>query len=118
MYVATQFSIFMVNKPGVLVQVLSELAKARVNIVAMTMVDSAEHGVMRVIFSAPKKAEQVLAKLNFSYSQTQVLCVNLANKEGATKLLAKIDKVRDLILERMAIRKTLPPFDALKGNKE
>ncbi|MFC1677375.1 ACT domain-containing protein [Planctomycetota bacterium] len=89
MYIATQFSIFMVNKPGVLAQVLSELAKAKVNIVAMTMVDSAEHGVMRVVFSAPKKAEQTLGKLNFEYNQTQVLCVNLANKAGAFAAVAE-----------------------------
>ncbi len=89
MYVATQFSVFMVNKPGVLAQVLAELAKARVNIVAMTMVDSAEHGVMRTVFSAPKKAEQTLDKLNFLYNQTQVLCVNLANKAGAFAAVAE-----------------------------
>jgi len=93
MHIATQFSIFMVNKPGVLAQVLGEFAKARINIIAMTMVDSAEHGVMRVIFSSTKKAIEVLAKLNMSYNQTEVLCVNLTNKAGAlaavTEKLAK-----------------------------
>jgi len=83
----------MVNKPGVLAQVLGEFAKARINIIAMTMVDSAEHGVMRVIFSSTKKAIEVLAKLNMSYNQTEVLCVNLTNKAGAlaavTEKLAK-----------------------------
>ncbi|MCK5271668.1 MAG: ACT domain-containing protein, partial [Sedimentisphaerales bacterium] len=44
MYVATQFSIFLINKPGILAQVLNALAKAKVNIVAMTMMDSVEHG--------------------------------------------------------------------------
>ncbi len=35
MYVATQFSIFMVNKPGVLAQVLGEFAQAKINITAI-----------------------------------------------------------------------------------
>ena len=83
MYVSSQFSIFMVNKPGVLAQVLTAFAKAKINIVAITMMDSAEHGVMRVIFEVPKKAEQILANLNLPYSQTDVLCVNLTNKSGA-----------------------------------
>ena len=52
MYIAEQFSIFMVNKPGVLALVLSEFARAKINIIAITMMDSVEHGVMRVVFSA------------------------------------------------------------------
>ncbi|MHC4363366.1 MAG: ACT domain-containing protein, partial [Planctomycetota bacterium] len=47
MYIATQFSVFMVNKPGVLAQVLGELARAKINVIAITMMDSVEHGVMR-----------------------------------------------------------------------
>ncbi len=83
MYINTQFSVFMVNKPGVLAKVLGEFAKAKINIIAMTMMDSAEHGVMRIIFSAPKHAREILAKLNMPFSETEVLCVNLTNKAGA-----------------------------------
>jgi len=83
MNVATQFSIFMVNKPGVLARVLGEFARAKINIIAITMMDSVEHGVMRVIFATPKKAKEVLSKLNMPYNETEVLCVNLTNKSGA-----------------------------------
>ena len=89
MNIATQFSIFMVNKPGVLAQVLGEFARAKVNIVAMTMVDSAEHGAMRVVFTAPKKAKEVLLKLNMPYNKTEVLCVRLANEPGALAVIAE-----------------------------
>ncbi|MHC4580644.1 MAG: ACT domain-containing protein, partial [Planctomycetota bacterium] len=51
MHIATQFSIFMVNKPGVLARVLAEFAQEKINIVAITMMDSVEHGVMRVVFA-------------------------------------------------------------------
>jgi len=88
MYVTSQYSIFMVNKPGVLAQVLGAFAQAKINIVAMTMMDSAEHGVMRVVFSAPKKAQEVLAKLDMPYNETEVLCVNLANRSGALAVVA------------------------------
>ena len=87
MYIATQFSIFMVNKPGILAQMLSEFAQAKINIVAMTMMDSAEHGVMRVIFTASQKARKLLAQLNMAYSETDVLCVNIANKSGAFAMI-------------------------------
>ena len=89
MYVASQFSVFMVNKPGVLALALAEFAKVKVNIVAITMMDSAENGVMRVVFEEPQKAREVLARLNMPYNETEVLCVNLANKAGALAVVAE-----------------------------
>ena len=89
MHIATQFSIFMVNKPGVLAQVLSEFAQAKINIIAITMMDSVEHGVMRVVFAAPEKARKVLEKLNMPYNETGVLCVTLTNQSGALALVAE-----------------------------
>jgi hypothetical protein len=89
MYVASQFSVFMVNRPGVLARALTEFAKERVNIVAITMMDSAEHGVMRVVFEEAGKARALLAKLNMPYNETEVLCVNLANKAGALATVAE-----------------------------
>ncbi len=82
MYTAPQFSVFMVNKPGVLARVLGEFAKAKINITAITMMDSVEHGVMRVVFEKPETARDVLSKLNMPYNETDVLCVDLANKSA------------------------------------
>jgi len=89
MYVTSQFSVFMVNKPGVLAQVLGEFANVKVNITAITMMDSAEHGVMRVVFEEPEKAREILSRLNLPYNETEVLCVNLANKAGALATVAE-----------------------------
>jgi hypothetical protein len=89
MHIAPQFSVFMVNKPGVLARVLAEFANVKVNITAITMMDSAEHGVMRVVFEKPEKAREVLSKLNMPYNETDVLCVNLANKSGALATVAE-----------------------------
>lgn len=83
MHIDTQFSIFMVNKPGILSRVLSALAIAKINIVAMTMMDSAEHGVMRLVGAGHEKTRAVLNQLNLQFSETDVLCVNLPNKAGA-----------------------------------
>lgn len=83
MHLETQFSIFMVNKPGVLAKILKELAEAKINIVALTMTDSFEHGVMRLVGSRTADVRQVLQKLNLQFSETEVLCVNLPNQAGA-----------------------------------
>jgi len=89
MYIAPQFSIFMVNKPGVLSKVLGEFARAKINVTAMTMMDSVEHGVLRIVVVTPERAKEVLLKLNMPYNQTDVLCVTLANKAGAFAAVAE-----------------------------
>jgi hypothetical protein len=89
MYIALQFSIFMVNKPGVLAQVLGEFARVKINVTAMTMMDSVEHGVLRVVVASPERAKEVLSKLNMPYNQTEVLCVTLDNKAGAFAAVAE-----------------------------
>lgn len=87
MKIETQFSLFMVNKPGVLANALNKFGDEKLNIRAMTMTDSVEHGVMRVVFDDPDTARQILEKLNIPFKETEVICLNLSNKAGA---LAKI----------------------------
>ena len=89
MHTATQFSIFMVNKPGVLAQVLREFAQAKVNIIAMTLMDSVEQGVMRVVATSEDKTREVMKRLNMPFSVTSVLCVNLSNRPGALAEVAE-----------------------------
>ena len=89
MHIETQFTIFMINKPGVLSQILSELADARINIVALTVMDSSEHGVLRAVVAGSEKMRKILAKLNLQYDESAVLCVDLANKSGAFAAVAE-----------------------------
>ena len=83
MRIETQYSVFMVNKPGVLAQVLTEIANARINLIAIAMMDSVEHGVMRMVAQSPVKIRNVLKKLNMPFSESDVLCITLSNKAGA-----------------------------------
>ena len=83
MHIATQFSIFLINKPGILAQVLNELAKKKVNLVAITMMDSVEHGVLRLVATQPKHAREILKNTSVQVSESEVLCLNLSNKPGA-----------------------------------
>jgi hypothetical protein len=86
----TQFSVFLVNKPGVLAQVTGALAKERVNIVAMTLVDSQEHGVLRLVPEDAKTARQVLSQLNLPMTETEVLRLELSNRPGALADVASL----------------------------
>ncbi|MCD4831295.1 MAG: ACT domain-containing protein [Anaerohalosphaeraceae bacterium] len=93
MYVQKQFSVFMVNKPGILAQILSAFATDKINITALTVMDSVEHGVMRIVAANEKKMRVVLKRINLQFNETDVLCVNLPNTSGAfaaiTEKLAK-----------------------------
>ncbi len=79
----TQFSLFLINKPGVLAQVARALAEQKVNIVAMTLVDSQEHGVLRLVADNAAHAQTALGALGLPMTQTQVLCLELSNRPGA-----------------------------------
>jgi hypothetical protein len=87
---AVQFSVFLVNKPGVLAQVARALAEEKINIVAMTLVDSQEHGVLRIVVENPDTARTVLGKLNLPLTETDVLCLELSNDSGALSSVATL----------------------------
>ncbi len=90
MRVETQFSIFLVNKPGVLAQVTSALTKAKVDIIALTLVDSSEHGVLRIVCADEKdKVRKVLARAHDQFTETDVLAMDLSNKPGAFSTTAE-----------------------------
>ncbi len=79
----TQFSIFLVNKPGVLAQVCERLADKKVNVVGMSMMDSMEHGVLRLVAQDAKKARKAIAELGVPTTETDVLLTKLPNRPGA-----------------------------------
>ncbi len=83
MRVATQFSVFLVDKPGVLVQVTDKLAQAKVNISALTLMDSVEHGVFRFVCDDAERARAALRALNIPMTESEVLMVELPNRPGA-----------------------------------
>lgn len=89
MHTATQFSVFLVNKPGVLAQVTQAIAKARINILAMTLVDSSEHGVLRFICDDPDKTRTVLKSKHDYWTETDVLVLYLQNKPGVLAAVAE-----------------------------
>ena len=89
MNIEKQFSIFMVNKPGIMAQILSEFARARINITALTVMDSVEHGVLRIVPESADKMRDVLNHINMQFNETEVLCVTLPNRAGAFAAVAE-----------------------------
>ncbi|HEV3448569.1 MAG TPA: ACT domain-containing protein, partial [Gemmataceae bacterium] len=72
-----QISVFLENKPGRLANVLLALGREKVNIIALTIMDSHEHNVLRFAVDDVDKARQVLKGLSTPFAETEVLLVEL-----------------------------------------
>ena len=83
MKMVKEFSISLVNKPGVLAGILKALGRAKVDCLAMTIADSADLGVLHLVVDQADVAEKVLAQLNLPMTSTDVLQIELDNKSGA-----------------------------------
>ena len=68
-----QVSVFVSNRPGRLQAVCRSLADAGVNLLSLTLADSGEFGLIRLIVSDPEKAVDVLAKAGLSATITDVV---------------------------------------------
>lgn len=85
----TEFSIYLINRPGVLASVTGALAKARINIIALTLSDAGEHGVLRILCDNPATARQVLGKAHDRWAESEVLVLELENRPGAFAAVAQ-----------------------------
>ena len=89
MEIAKQLSVFLANKPGMLADVCDELAGAKINIFALTISDTADHSVVRMVVSDHEKALQIFEERGVLTVESKVLLIENNNRPGA---LAKISK--------------------------
>ena len=116
MTVQTQFSIFLINQPGVLATVTSALAKAKVNVSALTLMDSMEHGVLRLVCSDAAGARAVLGKAHDQWTETDVLVIELANEPGAFSKVAGLLATEHINMKKA--RKILAKAVAGRGGRK
>ncbi|MDH6534229.1 ACT domain-containing protein [Parabacteroides sp. 52] len=70
-----QISIFLENKYGTLSEILALLAEENIRIIAATVADTNEFGIMRMIVSDPQKAYKILKSNNVTATLTDVLAI-------------------------------------------
>lgn len=87
-----QISIFVENKPGRLADITSLLAESGVDIRALSIADTADYGILRLIVNDPEKAEAALKAGGLTVSITNVLGIGIPDEPGgfsqATRVLA------------------------------
>lgn len=78
-----QISIFLENKYGTLTKILALLKKENIRILAATVADTSEFGIMRMIVSDAQKAHKILKDNNVSVTLTEVLAIETGSQAGS-----------------------------------
>ncbi len=78
-----QLSVFLENKEGRLDKVLETLANGGVNIVALSLADSSEYGMLRMIVSNPEKGRMVLREEGIMAMLTDVVALRVPHATGS-----------------------------------
>jgi len=79
---AVQISVFLENKSGRLAEVTSALAKASVNIRALSLAETIDYGVLRLIVDKPAEARKALSEAGFTVTETEVVAVEMPDRPG------------------------------------
>ena len=85
-----QLSVFLENKSGRLTEVLEVLGIENIRITALSVADTSEFGILRLIVSDPEKAKALLKDHHFTVNLTEVISVFAPNE---AKYYAKILKI-------------------------
>ncbi|OPX32740.1 MAG: amino acid-binding protein [Candidatus Latescibacteria bacterium 4484_181] len=87
-----QISVFLENRSGRLHEVSEVLKKADINIRALSLADTSDFGILRLIVDRPDMAQQVLKNSGFTISQTEVLAMEVEDRPGGlAQILAVCD---------------------------
>jgi hypothetical protein len=96
-----QLSVFLENRSGRLTDVTEALRRNNINITALSIAETSEYGILRLIVSDPAVAVSALREENFSVGLTDVLCLSMPNKPGALSLALRIMSDAGLCIEYM-----------------
>ena len=78
-----QISIFVENKYGKLSEILALLANENIRIIAATVADTSEYGILRLIVTESEKAYNILKSNNVSANLTDVLAITIESSAGS-----------------------------------
>lgn len=97
----TQISLFLENRKGRLAEVCSLLGDTGVNIRALTIAETDEFGVLRMVVDNPDKALESLRANNFVASVTDIVAVEVGDRPGGLAAVLEILNENGLNIEYM-----------------
>lgn len=97
----TQISIFLENRKGRLFDVCSLLGKNKINIRALTVAESEQFGILRIVVDKPEQTAALLKKNGFVASLTEIVAVEVADKPGGLAEILKVFSQSNINVEYM-----------------
>ena len=96
-----QISVFIENRKGRLGEVLDVLKENAVNILSLSIADTSEYGLLRIISDAPQKGQEALSKAGFSAMLTDVVILQVPHTPGALQNILRVISDEELGIEYM-----------------
>ena len=96
-----QLSVFLENKTGRLQEVLDVLGSENININALSIADTSEYGILRLIVNDPENGYKYLKARGFSVNLTDVLSLSVSHKAGSLSKVLKKFSDENLSIEYM-----------------
>ncbi len=97
----SQLSVFIENKSGRLADVTRTLADANINIRALSIADTIDYGLLRLIVNDPIAAKEAITKAGFTVALTEVLAIEVSDKPGGLANIIDILAEAGLNIEYM-----------------
>lgn len=97
----SQLSVFIENKSGRLADVTRTMAEADINIRALSIADTIDYGLLRLIVNDPVRAKKTLMDAGFTVAQTEVLAIEIPDKPGGLASIIDILSQAGLNIEYM-----------------
>jgi len=96
-----QITVFLENKPGRMEEVTRCLARENINIHALSIADTTDFGILRMVVSDPDRAAVILKENSFMGKTTEVIAAPMGHSPGSLhKMLLKL-KSLDISIEYM-----------------
>ena len=96
-----QVSIFVENKEGKIAQVLNILAKENINVSALSLADTTNFGILRLIVDNPKKAKNILQGEDIIVKVNEVLTVGIDDRPGGLAYVLDVLAKANIAIEYM-----------------
>ncbi len=78
-----QISVFVENRPGRLLEVVELLGKHNINIKALSLADSSDFGIVRLVVKGTDEAIKILKDNGFTTAETHIIACMIDDKPGA-----------------------------------
>jgi hypothetical protein len=96
-----QIAVFLENKSGRLAEVTGILARAGINIRTLSLADTADFGILRLIVDRTDQANKVLKETGFTVARTEVIALEVPDVPGGVARILSILDVAGLNVEYM-----------------